>query len=216
MKPFLIALTLLAVPFLSQADGGNAYVFKVDIKYDQGTVKGYIFLGGYYEIDSADAKRYFASDTAFTSLVKRINHRDSIHVYSGIYTIDSLYLNIFFADKGVRIDVNKIISIKLREIKDGYIGSWVKPYRFSKKDLSWLKKPFVYQEYYKTQGCSFYIYHFQKPKADHSFHVEKKKYLDKELWTLNDDELSEWNKLLNDYLKFLESEKVLVKEECGC
>jgi hypothetical protein len=216
MKAFLIALTFLAIPFLSRADGGSAYVFKVTIKYDQGTVKGYIFLACYCGIDSADAKRYYASDTAFTSFVKSNNHRDSIRVYSGIYAIDSLYLNIFFNDKGEKIDVNKIVSIKLREIKEGYIGSWVNPYRFSVKDLSWLKKPFAYQEYYQTQGCSFTIYHFQKQNAAHSFHTEKKKYPDKDLWKLNDEEFSEWDKLLKDYLKFLEKEKVLVREECGC
>lgn len=216
MKSFLIALALLAIPLLSKADGGDAYVFKVDIKYDQGTVKGYIFLAGYFVVDSADAKRYFASDTAFTSFVKGVNHKDSIRAYSGVYTIDSLYLNIFFNDKGVKIDVDKIKSIKLREIRNAFIGSWVNPDRFSVKDLSWLKKPFVHQEYYQTQGCSFYIFHFQQTIAPHPFHTEKQKYLDKQLWNLSDEEFLEWDKLLNDYLKFLQKEKVLVREECGC
>jgi hypothetical protein len=216
MKQLLIAFVLLTIPLHSYSDAGNAYIFKVEVKYDKGTVKGYIFLADYFIVDSTEEKQYYANDSLFTSLVKMINHRDSLSVYSGLYSIDSLYLHIFFNDKGVKIDENKIISIKLRGVKAGYIGSWVSPYRFSVKDLSWLKKPFLYKEDYETQGCRFTLYFFQKPKTAHPIHKEKSKYLDKELWNLTAEESVAWDKLLMDYLKFIEKEKVILREDCGC
>jgi hypothetical protein len=216
MKYLFLAIVLYILAQSAWADIGNAYLLKIEITHDKGVVKGYIRIGGYLEIDSVSAARFYASDSLFTSFVKENAYGDTLQIYRQVYTIDSLYVNVFFKDTRTDITKSKIIRIKLKKIQDGFIWAWATPERYSVKDVLWLKKPYLYKEEYYTEGCVHTLYFFEKPKTVHPFDKVKTKSPRKAPWDMDAQNTEQWDKLLDDYFKFIEKEKVLVKSECGC
>lgn len=71
---------------VAQADPGPAYIFKMEVTYDKGTVIGYEWIASGYNID---INEMFVSDSLFAAHVKSMNGEDTLYLYQEMYSIDS-------------------------------------------------------------------------------------------------------------------------------
>jgi len=209
MKSLIILFLMLVIGFNSKGDQ-QTYTLKLEVTVEQELIEGYMSIESDTQLDSVLTKQMKSSDSIFTSFIIENNPHDSLYIYSDMYSIDSLSINIFFQDELVIIPEDQVDNIRMEWINEKDEKTTVCSVH-STEDLNWLKEAYRQKEIYFYGNCTYELFHFGEMEK-HEFHIQGNKYLNN--LDLTYDETFEWESLLQDYLEWLKGKKVMITYSC--
>lgn len=209
----LLILAIFLNPFFSYA-AFDAFVFKVEVKYKNGVIIGYV--SGTENSGLIPVMLHSESPEEINKQFKANKRIDTLDLYTEIFVIDSLNVNIFFKDKLQRIPISDIQEVKLLGVGNDNAYRGVSNDLHS-SDKSWLSKPFEdKEEVYSSFMCAVTVFDFSNKIVKGKWHKDYDQFLaTHDLENLTKEQDREWTMMVNEYLKTLEGKHVLIIEECS-
>ncbi len=220
MLKSILSFSLLLTCFVSQA-AFLAFVYKVEVTCTQGVFNGYFLdthnahvLSTFDSLITSKGSKYLIKSSRPSNNGVHIYasaEKDTLDLYLDMYRIDSLDADIFFKDKLLRIPEKDIKSIKEISIVEtsAYQSTFVTS---NSKDKAWLTQGYLNKEviiYNFNEWVTIYYFYDEKGKGKLSSEFERllAKHNGREF---TDEDQAYWNNKADQYIKNLESKKVIM------